>query len=607
MSHTTKLLSVILILAGLTAAQNVTEKKAAEDKEKLEKEAIVFLRETLSDVNAMRSLENRISFTAEMAGLMWFYDEREARAMYTGVIGDFKDLLTRYDAQMNALGVTPDDADGRGNFMSFMIEPTDKSRVLRRFSTAMGVRQQIAMSIAEHDAELAYGFYNDSLAAISNPEFRKQADNNSYLEAQLLSQIAENNPGKAVQYAARSLAKGVTFQHIELLKKIYGKDADRGIEFAAAVLSRMKTEKIDSSNFYMIGSLMEFGGQTLEASRKPGGKKPVYGLADLRELAELLAQAILNRGEGDSTGTAYVDMIQKYAPGRAAQIRAKFRRSSATSNNSLASAANAVANASGAAMNAMQAYEESYYGSNSNANSSRARYERERRESEEREKAEKKLLEDVQSLGTKQLPKEEREKIIAQARKIIMQTPGRDKKIMSLSMLAAQVSKMGDKELASEIMRDAERLVNPAPKTYQDFLLSWMLASGYAAADPDKAFPILEETIARANDTLAAFVKVGEFVDVAEEMIQDGEVQVGVFGGQMVRGLTKELGMADATIQVLAHADFTKTKNLTNRFERPEIRVLAKMMVLRAVLNPKKAPGPGEIIDSMPMSEPDGN
>jgi hypothetical protein len=129
--------------------------------------------------------------------------------------------------------------------------------------------------------------------------------------------------------------------------------------------------------------------------------------------------------------------------------------------------------------------------------------------------------------------------------------------------------------------------------------LSWLLASGFAETDPDRAFPLLEETIGRANTTLEAFVKVGEFIDVAEEMIQDGEVQVGAFGGQMVRGLTSELGMADTTIIVLAKADFGKTKQLTNRFDRPEIRILAKMMVLRAVLNPKKAPKPEEATDVM--------
>ncbi len=310
-------------------------------------------------------------------------------------------------------------------------------------------------------------------------------------------------------------------------------------------------------------------------------------------------QAILSRGDDDSVSSSYIETIQKYAPGRAAQIRTKFRGNAGTSNY------NAVANAALAVAANRVGYTSATGYSNSNTDTSD--YQQQMRENEERERSEKKLFEDVQSLNTKQLPNEQREKIIAEARKIIAQTPGREKKVMGLGLLAAQVAKMGDKELAAEIMRDAEAMVNPSPKNYQDFLLSWMLASGYAAADPDKAFPLLEETISRANDTLAAFIKVGEFIDVAEEMIQDGEVQVGAFGGQMVRGLTRELGLADTTIQVLAQADFAKTKTLTNRFDRPEIRVLAKMMVLRAVLNPRSVLKPEDVIDeATPPIEPDG-
>ena len=52
-----------------------------------------------------------------------------------------------------------------------------------------------------------------------------------------------------------------------------------------------------------------------------------------------------------------------------------------------------------------------------------------------------------------------------------------------------------------------------------------MLAGGYAEVNPDKAFPLLESTILRANDTISAFVKVAEFIDVNEEIIADGEVQ----------------------------------------------------------------------------------
>jgi len=191
-----RILALILLCTAFIIAQPTLEKQSEENVQKLQKEAIAFLRETLSDVNGMRSLENRISFTAELAGLMWFHDEREARSMYGGVIADFKDLLTKYDAQMNDLGVTLADRQG-GGFMSFGVEPTEKSHVLKRFMTAMGVRQQITLTMAEHDPELAFSFYNDSLSAISNPEFRKETDQrDSYFETQLLLQIAENSPAK---------------------------------------------------------------------------------------------------------------------------------------------------------------------------------------------------------------------------------------------------------------------------------------------------------------------------------------------------------------------------------------------------------------------------
>ena len=593
MFHKAKLVAIILFCSAFVSSQTVPDDTAAEAKEKLRKEAVAFLRETLTDVGGMRSLENRISFSAEIAGLMWFHDEREARSMYAGVMSDFRDLLVRYDSQMNALGITAEDTESRGGFMSFMMEPTDKSRIIRKFVTANGVRQQIAMSLAEHDPELAFAFYHDSITAISNPEFRKQATNNDFFETQLLARIAEINPGKAAQLGAKSVANGVSYQHVELLKKIHAKDADKGAEYGATLFSKLKVDKIDNSDFYVFNSLMDFGGRTLEESRKPGGKRAVYTQAELREMAELLAQAILSRPVGDaSSAYSHLELIQKYSPGRAAQIRAKFKLTGISNSNANANVYRAVP--------PEYAGEVGGYGAmNSNMNSS-ARYEREKREREALEKQEKQMIEDVKKLEKRELPKEERQKIITEARRIIMQTPGRDKKVMSLSMLAAQVAKFGDKDLAAEIMKDAEALVNPAPRNYQDFLLSWLLASGYAQSNPEKAFPILEETISRANETLAAFIKVGEFVDVAEEMIQDGEVQVGAFGGGMVRGLTNDLGMADATIQVLAHADFGKTKALTHRFDRPEIRILAKMMVLRAVLNPKSGPKLEDTVNAMP-------
>ena len=46
----------------------------------------------------------------------------------------------------------------------------------------------------------------------------------------------------------------------------------------------------------------------------------------------------------------------------------------------------------------------------------------------------------------------------------------------------------------------------------------------------------------------------------------------------------RELGATNATLRGLAKSDFTKTKNLANKFDRAEVRILAKMLILRAVL-----------------------
>ena len=589
MSYKSLGLTFILLLTGFAAAQTPSPTPSDEAAIKLEKEAVEFLRETSGEVSRLRTMENRISFDSELASLMWFHDEKEAKAMYGGVVSDFKQLLTQFDSQMNSLEIPDDDDSPSGGIFG----EYGKNKVERKFRTAMAVRQQIAMSLAEHAPDLAYNFFYDSLNLISNPQFRKETEqSDKNFEFQLMQQIAETNAAKALDYGKESIKGGLDTNHIELLKKIYAKDADKGIEFGAAILSRLKSDKSSVKNSYFYSSLLTFGAENLAASKKPGGKKTIYDSNDLRDIADKFAQVILDGTlEIESySASGYADEIDKFAPGRGAQIRAKFkgnRNGSGTGNMSPANVVyTAGSGSSGMSSNSNVAEEERIGREN------REHVERLDRENREKAEKQKQMMEDIKNLGTKPLPKEERNKVVAQARKVISQTKGKDKKIAALSMLAAQMAHLRDKELADEIMLDADRLVNPQPKNYQDFLLSWMLASGYAEANPDKAFPLLESTIMRANETISAFIKVAEFIDVNDEFIEDGEVQVGMFGGSMIRGITQELGMAGSTIKSLTKADFTKTKNLTNTFDRSEIRVLAKMMVLRAVLDKRESAKP---------------
>lgn len=566
------LFAIGLILTGIAVGQTTSPATQDEKSAKLEKEAVEFLRETSAEVGRLRTAENRISFNAELAGLMWFHDEKEARAMYGGVIGDFKQLLAQLDSQMNMAVADDDDMNSGG----FLFGAYGKSKAERKLRIAMMVRQQIAMSLAEHAPDLAYNFYYDSLNIITNAAFRKETEqSDKYFESRLLAQIAESDAAKAVEFGRESIKRGLDMNHIELLKKVYAKDVDKGVELGAAILSRLKSETKSSDNIYFYSSLLSFGSSNLEAAKKSGARKAVYTQNDMRDLADAFAQVILNeleeRGDGYSIGL-YAEQIEKYSPSRALQIRAKFKSSQGS------------ANAKEMRLDRITAIGSNGANTAANAAANTSKYEAEQRAREEREKREKQMMADIMGLGKKELPKEQRTKVIAEARKIISQTPGKDKKIVALSLLAAQVAKAGDKELADEIMRDAERLVNTEPKNYQDFMLSWMLAGGYAEANPDKAFPILENTILRANETISAFIKVAEFIDVNSEMVDEGEVQVGMFGGEMIRGMTRELGMAAAPLKTLVRADFQKTRNLTNVFDRTETRVLAKMLILRAVL-----------------------
>jgi hypothetical protein len=430
------------------------------------------------------------------------------------------------------------------------------------------------MSLAEHDATLAFDFYNDTLSIISNPELRQSVEQrDSYFETQFIKQLAAKDAAKAAELARRSLAKGVNWMQIDLLLKIYEKDAEKGAEYADAIVRKFKDDKSSASNYSNVASFLQLGTENAEKVKKEGGKKPMFTAQNMRDLAEILAQNILEKTSAEQFDASYIELVEKYAPARAIQIRAKFPDKTKNMQTVVTNG-----NEPRVMVKPTPAAVPIPVTPQSDDAETRARKEQED------------VMKNVMKLSQKELPKEEREKIVAQARKIINGLGSKQEKLMALSMLASQVAAAGDKELAAEVMKDAQALVNPSPKNYQDFLEIWFLASAYASSDADKAFPLLEDAIFRLNDTLSAFIKVGEFIDVSGEMIEDGEVQVGALGGSMVKGLTQELGVANQTIRNLAVADFGKTKALTNKFDRPEVRILAKMLVLRAILGGETKP-----------------
>lgn len=588
-----KLLPILLltaVCAALTFGQATTPKKNDEADEKLRTEAVAFLRETVAEVGAMRSLENRISFGAELASLMWFHDAKESRQMYTQLVNDFQTLAVALDAKLNeaaaAEAAAIDEDDDTPVTAGLFSNPTAKSLTQRKLSKVFEMRKQIALSLADHEPDLALDFYHNSVATLTSAYAKETVGTkDAYFELQLMNQIAEGDAAKAAQYALKSMDDGINFQHVELLKKVYKKDTDKGIELAAAMVKKIKASKAGSIDSYVISSIVGFAEETAVKPAKGEAKKPVMSTSEIRDLVEFLAARVVADDEGSGQLMENLDLFEKYTPTRAAQIRAKLRGTAVTYNG-----ANYVSNAATAANRAAAIAMET--AANSMALSTvadpavTAAAERRAKAAEARAEAERKAMEDVANLSTKPLPKEERDKVVAQARKIIAKTPGREQRITALSLLASQVARAGDQELAGDIMKDAESAAVPQPKNYQDYMLHWMLIAGYSEVNPDKAFTMLNETILRLNDTISAFVKSAEFMDAQGDILSDeGEVQVGQLGGSILRSLTRELKIATPTLKNLTKANFEKTRAVTNAFDRREVRVLAKMLVVRTVLD----------------------
>lgn len=574
------LTAAISLLPLSSIAQTIESLSPAQ---KREKQALEFLRETQVEVNGLRLVENRISFASDLASLLWYRDEREARVLYAGVVDDFRQLVSQIDSQINLLGPKP--AEGETIELDSMVEPSERQRLARKFNVIAGVRQAIASNIADHDPELALTFFYDTLGSVSNPDFRKvMAQSDPSLEQRLIDRLAANDPARAAQLARKTLEKGFNAQQVELLRKLYARDADRGADLASSYLAKVKSERPEALDLAAVSSLLRYGTQTLDQSRTISGSRAIFSDSDLRDLAETLAQAVLSRG--NDTGmplTNYARDVERFQPARAAQIRSRAQSRTATTRPTAPppSVYRGPVNASATGA--------SFTSTSPSVNA-------ETIARQQREAAEKRMMDDIMKLANPRLPADQRERLTAQARKTIMSMPGRDKKVTGLGTLAAQIARSGDKELAAEIMRDAATFVNPQPKNYQDFLLSWMLAAGYSSIEPERSFVILDELVGRCNEVLTSAIRIAEFMDTNEEMVVDGELQIGGFasgpGSSMVKNLAASLSGFDSVMQILANTDFQRTRDLTNRFERPEARVLVKMMILRSILGNQTKPLP---------------
>lgn len=200
-------LALISILSCASFSQTLDKESPEERDSRITSEAVAFLRETLADVVNLRTLENRISFNAELASLLWKHDEKQATELFALVTNDFKSLILRYDMMANSMDLS--DAYGEYSELSFFDGPSDSARIYRKLQVAMAVRQGIAASIARNQPEAALIFFRESGEAITNKKFREdRAGQDATFERLLITRIGASNPESGLLAAGAERALG---------------------------------------------------------------------------------------------------------------------------------------------------------------------------------------------------------------------------------------------------------------------------------------------------------------------------------------------------------------------------------------------------------------
>ncbi|HEY6045788.1 MAG TPA: hypothetical protein VIU65_04245 [Pyrinomonadaceae bacterium] len=221
-------IGLLLALGGNAAAQDTTSPAATadpakqqEEKAKLEAKASVMLEQVISEAQALKLPENKIRVQIVAGDLLWDRSAARARSLFN----DAGAML----GQMMLESAAPDTPD---------------RQMLNR------LRQELVLSSARHDAELAYSLLRQTQppanpSANAGNRRRGMFDGQDNLEQSLLAVIANTDPKVAYQKASESLDKGEYPNSLtRVLAQLQSKDPDNFKKLSDKTLSRLNSDSL---------------------------------------------------------------------------------------------------------------------------------------------------------------------------------------------------------------------------------------------------------------------------------------------------------------------------------------------------------------------------
>lgn len=589
-----------------------------EDRLKRERKAVALLDEVVSESQALKLPENRIRVQVVAGDLLWERNQSRARALF----GEAAIAIAQANDQTDR-------------------EDRDESETVAR------LRRELVLTVAQHDADLAFQLLNSSRplsrTGDTGNDLRLGRDETNLTQS-LLSIIASSDPHAAYQKSIESLDKGEYPAAIgSVLRQLYLKDKEVFDKLSKKVLSRLTSSDLiareEAGNLAVDllypGPISESSAAKPTSAQPPRASgRPSLSEAAYRDLMDAVITAALTAGPDipprsqDAMSIFGVDVttsargamvftadngrsgfflqpasatqpndeqgrphnarmlltklqqllprIDQYSSDRAQALRQKSIELG-INNNELTvidldqSTSESLMTAAGSAPSQIQSqiYKQAAQKAIDEGNTERALKIATDHLDESARNAIKQALE-FKKMALNAAPDK-----LAKLRQKLAALPSDSARVMAIADVAAAIAK-DDPKLALTLLGDARNIVSKRAKKYQDFADQLKVAEAFAALDLKQSFDVLDSGIAQLNEILAAAAVVNGFeaeVFCEEELPIQGDSE-----------LARMLGRYGWELGSLALLDFEHAGTTADKFQIPEAKILAKLLIAERVL-----------------------
>lgn len=599
-----------------TAQQSPDPQQQQEEKAKLEKKAVALLEQVVTDSQVLKLPENKIRVNIAAGDLMW--DKNPARA---------RNLLTDAGAMLGQVMMEVDRTD-RDDMM--MVNQ---------------LRQDLVLTAGRHDAELGYQLLHSTQ---QQPQTQTTAagpgrgnrqfifDQGSNLEQALLTTVATTDPKFAYQKAVESLDKGDFPTSLSrILTQLQTKDEELFKKLSDKTLNRLASDSLLASReaTSVATNLLSPGPmpasttttqQTSTAVTNTNARAPILSESAYHDLMDSAITAALSvtsmgptnniqRGGGGAARVmrgpqqqqqqnppddatvrqnnarsllfslqGMLPQIDQYMPERAQSVRQKLTELGVNTNttqtfgNQMRTAmqqgsSDSLVTAASTAPPQIQSrlYQQAAQKAIDEGNTDKALD----IASNHLDEAGKTAI--MQAVDFKKLTMTASPEKMNEIKQKLAALPSDSERVKYLIDLATATQKDNQK-LALRFMDDARTLIARRALNYNDFQDQLKVADAYATLDAKKSFEIMDAGIAQLNELLqAATILNGFEVDIFKE----GELSLKA--NDDLVGMVSRYG---AQLSALAKVDFDGARSSAEKFQMPEPRMNARLMIVQSIL-----------------------